>query len=182
MWFTADTHFSHVNILKYSERPFKNIKEHDEALIEKWNAKVQPNDHVYHLGDFGFGSPGYLRSILKRLNGKLFFVRGNHDKKMKGELLNYLEMDMPYFELTIHDEEMDQKQLIVLCHYPFQQWNKKHYGSWHCHGHCHGAVKSEYISRLDVGVDCHNYFPVSYDEIKTIFTKKLIVFRNREKK
>ena len=52
VYFTADTHFSHKNILLYENRPYQSIEEMDNDLIEKWNKTVGKNDTVYHLGDF----------------------------------------------------------------------------------------------------------------------------------
>lgn len=60
----------------------------------------------------------------------------------------------------------------MLCHYAFEVWNKKHYGSWHLHGHSHGALKFRDIKRLDVGVDTNNYMPYSMDEIQGIMLKR----------
>lgn len=56
VWFTADTHFGHRNILKHCDRPFGSVKEMDEALIAMWNAVVGLNDDVWHLGDFAYRS------------------------------------------------------------------------------------------------------------------------------
>ena len=80
IYFTADTHFGHTNIIRYCGRPFETKEEHDRVLIENWNNKVQPQDVVYHLGDFGFGTPDDLRKIAAKLQGKIHFIRGNHDK------------------------------------------------------------------------------------------------------
>jgi len=52
IWFTADTHLGHENVIRYNPRPFSSTAEMDEALIENWNQVVQPDDAVYHLGDF----------------------------------------------------------------------------------------------------------------------------------
>ena len=54
VFFTADLHIGHANIIKLNKRPFKTIEEMDNALIDNWNAKVTPNDTVYILGDVFF--------------------------------------------------------------------------------------------------------------------------------
>jgi calcineurin-like phosphoesterase family protein len=78
---TADTHFNHENIIKYCNRPFKNVEEMNEAIINNWNEVVSENDIIYHLGDFGFGSGDELKEIFSKLNGKKYLVMGNHDVK-----------------------------------------------------------------------------------------------------
>ena len=80
-FFISDTHFCHTNILKYDNRPFSSIEEHDENLIENWNSRVTNKDIVYHLGDFGFGQKDKLQDIFNRLKGRKRLIRGNHDYK-----------------------------------------------------------------------------------------------------
>lgn len=76
---TADTHFNHTNIIKYCNRPFKDVNEMNETIIKNWNEVVGVNDIVYHLGDFGFGTKEELQKIFDRLNGKKYLIIGNHD-------------------------------------------------------------------------------------------------------
>lgn len=168
LYFTSDTHWGHKNIIKYCSRPFSSIEEHDEGLILNWNSMVTDKDDVYHLGDFAFATEEYVISILKRLKGKIHFVCGNHDKvvknssKIKSMLASYQE----YVELKVPTP--NGKKHIVLFHFPIESWHKKHYGSYHLHGHVHGSmVKTESNSnlRVDVGVDVWNYYPVSVSEI-----------------
>lgn len=40
LFFTADTHFGHANILKLCGRPFETIEEMNETMIGKWNERV----------------------------------------------------------------------------------------------------------------------------------------------
>lgn len=183
IFFTSDTHFWHKNILKYCPRPYKDVEAMNEGLINNWNADVGEDDEVYHLGDFAFGTVPQICDILKRLNGKKYLIRGNHDKVMEkkggpNRLWNspkvWFQWVKDYHELEVKDEEMDVVQKIILCHYPFQVWNHSHHGSWHLHGHCHGTLPSkDSMSRLDVGVDQRWMRPISYEGIKAIMTRKV---------
>jgi calcineurin-like phosphoesterase family protein len=61
--------------------------------------------------------------------------------------------------------------VIVLCHYPFAEWDRKHYGSWHLHGHSHGNYHGQGLI-YDVGVDTNNFTPVSLEQITEIMARK----------
>lgn len=76
---TSDTHFGHKRIIEFeaAARPFATIEEHDRALVERWNATVQPKDTVWHLGDVFFGKDGHI--VLGSLHGTKKLVLGNHD-------------------------------------------------------------------------------------------------------
>lgn len=79
-WYTSDTHFNHTNIIKYCDRPFSDVNEMNEKIVYNWNLLVQPDDTVYHLGDFGlFRGTKQPESFMHRLNGRICLVRGNHD-------------------------------------------------------------------------------------------------------
>ena len=78
-WVTSDLHFGHKNIIRYSKRPFKDVEDMNEQLIQRWNDRVSPDDIVFNLGDFAFLKPEQIAKILSRLNGKQYFVMGNHD-------------------------------------------------------------------------------------------------------
>lgn len=57
VYFTSDTHFYHSNIIGFCKRPFKNVEDMNETLIENWNRVVGQDDIVFHLGDFCLGGP-----------------------------------------------------------------------------------------------------------------------------
>ena len=52
LFFTADTHFNHTNMLKFCDRPFADVEEMNETIIARWNQVVGEEDHVFHLGEF----------------------------------------------------------------------------------------------------------------------------------
>lgn len=91
VWFTSDNHFWHYNVIKYCNRPFRSQSEIDqnivleesvikmnEAMIAAWNKVVQPEDIVYHLGDFAMAAQA-VKVSLPRLNGEIHLILGNHD-------------------------------------------------------------------------------------------------------
>ena len=170
LFFTSDLHFGHKAIIKYSTRPFKHVDEMDEKMIEQYNAVVGHTDRVYLLGDFSFYNSGRTVSIIHRLKGQKYFIRGNHDKWSDSSVVaQQFEWVKHYHELRVDDRK------IVLCHFPFDTWNGAHKGSWHLHGHSHGSLRTYRGGRLDVGVDNQVadrpvFTPWHYDEIVQILT------------
>ncbi len=83
IYIISDTHFNHKNIIKYENRPFNSIEEMNDAMIKRWNAVVNDDDIVIHLGDVGLGQESSLKWIVPSLKGHKILVRGNHDTKSK---------------------------------------------------------------------------------------------------
>ena len=54
IWFTADQHFGHANIIKFAKRPFASVEEIDEVMIARCNARDHHSDTESHVGDFAF--------------------------------------------------------------------------------------------------------------------------------
>lgn len=157
IFFTSDTHFNHANILKHCNRPFKSVFDMNYSIIENWNNTVTDGDEVYILGDFCWKNNPDV--FLSKLNGKKHLIHGNHDHK-KTRNSKLWKSSQPYLELKYDNN------LFVLFHYPIQIWNKKHFGSYHLHGHVHGAlVGKEKENAYDVGVDCNNFMPISLSNI-----------------
>jgi calcineurin-like phosphoesterase family protein len=159
IYFTADTHWGHKNIIRYSNRPFRSVEEMNKALIDNINSVVKENDELYHLGDFCFGpNAKYFRDAIKCKN--VHIVWGNHDRDTRRQ--KYL--------FTTSSELKEIKyggQSIVLCHYAMRVWNKSHHGAWMIYGHSHNSLPEQDDSlSFDCGVDGHDYKPWSYDEVK----------------
>lgn len=170
-FFTSDTHFGHANIIRFCNRPFKNVEEMDEALIENWNQVVSEDDTVFHLGDFAFGGSSVWKSIIPRLNGHINLIIGNHDRKnLRQGYMSYFDMVVPQLQIEIEDNS------IYLNHYPFLCYGGSYRGVWQLFGHVHSGPQADGldISRLrvllptqyDVGVDNNNFTPISYREVK----------------
>ncbi|MDA7943154.1 MAG: 2'-5' RNA ligase family protein [Nitrosopumilus sp.] len=79
-WVISDTHFDHANIIRYTGRPFSGAGEMNRIIESNWNNTVDPGDRVYFLGDMSFGRGSRPKEYwLGRLNGRITFIRGNHD-------------------------------------------------------------------------------------------------------
>lgn len=126
VWFTSDTHFGHKNILKYEKeaRPFDNIYEMNEAIIDRWNGVVKPRDIVYHLGDVSLSKNSL--PLLEKLNGHKRLVMGNHD-------VYPIEMLTPYFEKLYGAFEYKG---CILTHIPIHPVCMGRY-KLNIHGHLH---------------------------------------------
>ena len=177
-FFASDHHFFHANIIKYANRPFNNIYSMNEILIERHNSVVSPQDIVYFIGDFSFSSDeNEVINIIKRLNGEKHFIAGNHDKGMfKERIMKQFQTfsKTPFKEIYVQDPDArGGKQSITLCHYAMRVWNKSHHGAFHLYGHSHGSLPDDPNSRsFDVGVDCWDFTPVSYEQVKKVMAKK----------
>jgi calcineurin-like phosphoesterase family protein len=166
IYFTADTHFNHTNIIKYCNRPFKSVEEMNETIINNWNKKVNDTDIVYHLGDFSWGNPV---PFLEKINGKIFIIPGNHDYRYYNFFKKLYENDHYIFDsIKVLNNHME---CIVMSHCCQRVWHKSHYNSWHLFAHSHGELEPEGKS-MDVGVDTNNFELYSYDDIiETMKTK-----------
>lgn len=182
IWFTSDTHFGHKNIIAFSNRPFKDENHMTEELVKSWNEVVDEEDEVYHMGDVSLTNADKTHEILQRLNGKIYLIKGNHEKStlQKQYTRDRFEWIKDYYELKVDNPTIDgnKHQLIVLCHYGMRVWNKSHHGAWMLYGHSHDSMEHEAWGRsMDVGVDSAyrilgEYRPFSYDEIKKIMSKR----------
>lgn len=169
-FFSSDYHFFHNNIIKYQNRPYNNIEEMNETLIDNHNKQVSKKDTTYMVGDIAIGgTPFDIHRILSRMNGRKILIIGNHDIPfIKDEyfIKSFAEM---HHLLSIKLN----KQYIQLCHFPLEVWDRAHYGSWMLHGHCHGNLPDNINKlKIDVGVDCRNYTPISFEDVTQIMSNK----------
>ena len=160
VWFTADTHFGHARVIALARRPFSDVREMDEAMIRGWNEVVQPDDTVWHLGDFAFGdAAGRIDAIFHRLNGRKHLLLGNHDDD------NQAVMSLPWASMSMLTWVVVDGTMIAMCHYPMRAWPYSQKGAIHLFGHMHGKLKGTSRS-LDVGVDVWGFRPVTLAQIK----------------
>lgn len=159
IWLVSDTHFNHTNIIGYCNRPYTSAAEMNADLIKRWNNTVGKEDHVFHLGDFGFGPADKLKGFMESLHGTITLIRGNHDRKakwwMNQDIYNLVEVSN--HPIIVED--------YVLSHHPLSNLMQSN-----IHGHIHNnpAGMMEYQEPLhyNVSIDVTDYKPILFDDIK----------------
>lgn len=186
-WIISDTHFGHTNIIRFETdgeliRPGyttddnsfvsflgQDIAVHDEALIQRWNERVNPGDKVYHLGDFG--KP---LDIVKRLNGRKRLILGNHDDIHDAQMLGKV------FEKVLSWRVFNKEFALptVFCHYPLHRSIDDPVPRRVCvHGHIHEKTIRGINGRrdpwyLNVCVEHTNMAPLSFDELGNMIRRR----------
>ncbi len=157
----SDLHLGHSNIIRYCARPFPEgeCREMDRVLVDNWNHTIRPDDRAFFLGDLSFnGKRTEARDCAKRLNGRITFIRGNHDTAMRtaraSQTLVY--HGIPF--LLIHDPRDAPEN----------------YSGWVIHGHVHnGSLKNHpFIDyehrRVNICPELTGYCPVRLTEIASL--------------
>ena len=168
IYFISDTHFNHDRDFVYSPRECDSIDEMNKRIIANWNNTVSDEDTVYVVGDFFLGADmDYVKNTLKRLNGHIILVRGNHDTDAKIRL--YEESDKVE-DIVWATQVSYKKRLFYVSHYPSITGN---YGGdpdrviINIFGHTHSTEKFfEGIPYMyNVACDAHDCTPISIEDI-----------------
>jgi calcineurin-like phosphoesterase family protein len=131
VFLVSDTHFGHKGVCHFTRndgvtklRPFDTPEEMDEFMVEAWNAKVRPNDKVYHLGDVVINRKAL--GIMRRLNGDKVLIRGNHDIFRDDEYREHFRELRAYHVMNG----------MILSHIPIHPESLGRFGV-NIHGHTH---------------------------------------------
>lgn len=183
IWLTSDWHFNHDREFIWKARGFSSVQEMNEAIIQRHNALVRPDDDVYVLGDssLGGGDAQVLatnKALIERLNGRLHIIRGNHDtdrrvamyESCKNVVGPVLYADMLHYN-GYH---------FYLSHFPTLTSNLEKESLKQCTCNLFGHTHQTTNFHLDmpfmyhVGVDSHNCEPVLLDNIIEEMKMKVI--------
>jgi calcineurin-like phosphoesterase family protein len=164
IWYTADTHFGHENIINFCKRPFKSASHMDAALLENMWEVVKPEDELWIVGDFAFGEAAKNRTYLDQIFQQLpvaskHLIVGNHDGPPT--------LDLAWETISNLAEVSDGplKQSNTLCHYPMITWNHARRGALQLFGHVHNNWRGSSNS-VNVGVDVWDFKPIKFADIE----------------
>ena len=163
VFLVSDTHFGHAGVCRFVRndgvtklRPWDDPAEMDEAMIERWNERVRPNDKVYHLGDVVINRRAM--STLARLNGDKVLIRGNHDIFRDDEYRQYFRELRAYHVMNG----------MILSHIPLHPESLSRFGT-NRHGHTHqrrvmldGEIDVRYHA---VCVEQTDFAPILFEDV-----------------
>lgn len=171
IFYTADLHLGHENIIALSKRPYKDSVQMLKVIMKNWNSAVTDNDEVYIIGDlfFKINSTEQLE-ILRSLNGKKHLILGNHDKGFNSNVKNEFVTISDYKKID------DNGRRIILSHYPILEWEGYFRGAYHIYGHIHNnfdtpayrIIKNNpehFKNAFNAGIDVTGYTPRTLDEL-----------------
>lgn len=164
VWIWSDTHFGHVNIIKYCNRPFKDIDDMDQTLERNWHNTVGPDDLLINCGDFTFKDTTKANALIDRCPGTSLLIIGNHDYK-KRNVLRPLTFDFISESETFEFEGHE----FILSHVP--RLIRTLGTAFNIHGHIHDKFYEDNgkISKYHscVSVEHTNYKPVLLTDVCT---------------
>jgi calcineurin-like phosphoesterase family protein len=176
IFFTSDEHVGHRNIIEFCKRPFRDLEHMQEELVSRHNFRVTDADTVYHVGDMFWRTLGHdnAKRYMQRLNGKHYYVRGNHEELFDQDGSTLYEEFYGIFERKQIYPEGAPKFGIVLDHYAGRVWHDSDKGNWQLYGHTHNDLPEiDPLLSMDIGVDANGYYPVSLDEVKAKMDAKV---------
>ena len=169
IFFSSDLHLNHDRQFIYEPRGFKSVYEMNEAIISRYNEIVYPEDDVYILGDLMLGNNDEGIRLIKQLKGNIHVVRGNHDSDARMELYNKC---YNIVEITEGQFFKWNGYHFYLSHYPTMTSNlekdlvlRKHVLNLYGHTHQVTNFYNGIPYMYHVGVDSHNCYPISIENI-----------------
>ena len=158
----GDTHFMHKNIIKYCNRPFKDIEEMTESLIKNWNSVVDHNDIVYVVGDFALCGKQKIIEIGNRLNGRKHLILGNHDR---ASIATYREAGFEF----VYNHSIVLDDFYIISHIPMVGISvNAPFANVFAHVHDDPTYKDCSCRSFCVSAERINYTPISFEDIKAL--------------
>lgn len=193
IFWSSDLHIGHAGVIKFSNRPFRDVDHMHQILLNNFNAMLTDHTVLYILGDVGLCSSDIMSKFIRQLKGTKVLVLGNHDKKLNA-------MYNIGFDVVLNNATMQiAGEIVSMSHCPLlgvfredttnmrgsdgtENWHGESRkkarpftmvdnGQFHLQGHIHspngGKSRRELHRQYDIGVDSNNYRPVSISQIES---------------
>ena len=180
IWLTSDFHFCHDREFVWKARGFESVDEMNQAIVDRFQSKIQPEDTLYILGDCMLNDNEKGEEYLAQIPGKKIFIRGNHDTNPRVEIYKkYTDEEIKWAEMIKY-----KGKSIYLSHHPTLTMNQgeMHNVTFNFFGHTHQTVDffDNYINMYHVGVDSHDCYPVLIDDAIAACKNMIQEYKNEQ--
>lgn len=180
MFFTADWHLNHKNIIDYCKRPFRNVKHMNDSILNNANSRCGKNDFLWHIGDLMFAKSSQaevyhsFKDILNTVKPYFYMIKGNHDQNNGGKNLmlytvfiyaktRYMLIHIPPISKDFSKLKLSENIFnnidCILCGHVHGTWLSSVYKTYH------------QIPIINVGVDVWKFKPVKIVDINNLYNK-----------
>lgn len=158
----GDCHFGHKNIIRYCNRPFKDVDDMTEKLIKLWNNVVGNNDIVYVVGDFALCGKNKIIEIGQRLNGRKRLIMGNHDQ---ASIETYKQAGFEF----VYNHPIVLEEFFVVSHEPMVGFSPSTpFANIFAHVHDNPAYTDCSARSFCVSAERICYEPIDFETIKAM--------------
>jgi calcineurin-like phosphoesterase family protein len=154
--FIADLHLGHRSVFELDGGPFKTLEERDAFLTQSCSVPPGPGSTLWLLGDVTLKKAHllpFMETIRPHWN-KINLIRGNHDDRAAWRHRDLFDNAYEAFYLRVCKEIR-----VYLSHYACRTWRGSNRGSFHIHGHSHGALQP-WGRSMDAGAVCVEFKPL----------------------
>jgi len=141
-------------------------------IVRRWNSVVSKDDLVYHVGDFAFKGILNGKRFENMLNGNIVHIQGNHD--MNNGIKTYITKCMMEFGGKEVFVQHHPPEIIPICDFCIsahihEKWLFKLY------------KKHPKTPVINVGVDVHEFTPVSTNSLLKLYDDIMLFNRKKNK-
>ena len=167
-YYIADNHFFHKALNTHMDnRGFSDVEEMNDYMIQQWNSRVKKNDEVIVLGDFSWGSVSQTQEVLDQLNGKIYLIKGNHDRFVEDKKFDVSQLGW----VKDYEELNDNRRKVILSHYPIACYNGQYRRdengnpkTYMLHGHIHKTQDQVFLDAFQDYIDQQTHISISGKE------------------
>lgn len=164
---TANMQLGRPNAIKKYKRPYANVDEMNDAMIQLWNSQVSTSDIVYHLGNFAW-DPKTAQDALTKMKGRIFLMPAEIDDALmvlaqKGLLPEHCSLMNRILPIDSHKCNMS--------YWPMLDWPNKNKGYWSIIGHPDKKYKSNPATKvINVSTDLWGHKPQNLQRVLELFS------------
>jgi calcineurin-like phosphoesterase family protein len=159
--------FGRATIIKQNKRPFDNVQEMNEEMIQRWNSVVTDEDDVIHLGNFAW-DPSTTEEVLMQLNGRrILMVPAEFDSA----ILDMQGKQALPTNAQIINRIFEQPQLnATFAYWPLMEWPQKSKGHFLYYGFYSPKYKPDHKKKMiNMACEFWNYTPQNIHSLIRLF-------------